>query len=186
MEKHELRKLFFQKRKVISAKKASKFHENIYSNFERFLPQNIETVHIYLPIADKAEIDTWPIIQYLWSKNIQVAVPKTEANSMISSWLLTPATKLVENHWKIPEPIDADPVDNKSIDMVVLPLLVCDIHGHRIGYGKGYYDRFLALIRRGALKVGLSYFPPIDKIDNVDPWDVPLDYCITPENVIKF
>lgn len=182
MDKSDLRKLYLQKRKAISVEKASKIHEN----FELFLPQEIQNVHIFLPIANKAEIDTWPIIRYLWSKNIQVIVPKMGSKSMMSSWQLTPETKLVENAWKVPEPVDAESADNDSIDMVVLPLLAYDRHGNRVGYGKGYYDRFLNSIKRKVLKVGLSYFPPADEIPDVDPWEVPLDYCITPEGVIKF
>ena len=186
MQKGDLRKLYLQKRKGISANKASKFHEGIYTNFEHFLRKDIKVVHIYLPIANKAEIDTWPIIQYLWSKNTKVIVPKMEPNSMLSSWILTPDTKMSVNKWKVPEPVDAEPAANNTIDMVILPLLVCDKLGNRIGYGMGYYDRFLASVKQKLMKVGLSYFSPIDIISNPDPWDIPLDYCISPDEVIKF
>ncbi len=186
MLKNELRKIYLQKRKAISTKKASEFHENILANFEQFLPQEIRTAHIYLPIIDKAEIDTWPIIKFLWSKNIQVVVPKIESNTLMTTWHLTPETKLVENQYKVPEPIDAELANNESIDMIILPLLVCDIHGNRVGYGKGYYDAFLSSINRDLLKVGLGYFSPIDEKFTVNTWDVPLDYCITPEAVVRF
>ena len=70
--------------------------------------------------------------------------------------------------------------------MVILPLLAFDQQGYRVGYGKGFYDKFLSGCREDCLKVGFSYFEPIETIDDCNEFDVPLDLCITPQNVYVF
>jgi 5-formyltetrahydrofolate cyclo-ligase len=67
-----------------------------------------------------------------------------------------------------------------------MPLLAFDSKGDRVGYGKGYYDRFLAACRKDVLKIGLSYFPPVSSIDDIEIFDKKLDFCITPERVYAF
>jgi 5-formyltetrahydrofolate cyclo-ligase len=64
--------------------------------------------------------------------------------------------------------------------------LACDRHGHRVGYGKGFYDKFLAQCRPETLKIGVSYFDPLLDPILTDPTDVALDYCITPTRVWRF
>ena len=74
----------------------------------------------------------------------------------------------------------------ENLDLIFIPLLAYDLEGHRVGYGKGYYDRFLKLTNKSSLKIGLSFFDPINKIQDIDDNDVKLDYCITPTQVHKF
>ena len=74
----------------------------------------------------------------------------------------------------------------KDIDMVFVPLLSFDKNGYRVGYGKGYYDKFLANCREDLVKVGFSFFEPVVKIEDVDGYDIPLNYCLTPENFYSF
>jgi len=69
---------------------------------------------------------------------------------------------------------------------VLVPLLSFDKKGFRVGYGKGFYDRFLMQCKSDCIKIGLSYFDPIDVIDDADEFDVPLDFCITPQKVYVF
>ena len=77
-------------------------------------------------------------------------------------------------------------IDEKEIDLVLVPLLCFDKKGFRVGYGKGFYDRFLSKCRSDVLKIGLSYFKPVEKIEDVRDFDVALDYCITPKGVWHF
>lgn len=187
MLKHELRSLFLQKRNALSDLEKSRFDREIKIRFQQFLPEKINTVHIYLPIQSKVEINTWPIIKQLWGKNIKVVVPMMHEKTVeISSWELNKETQLPENKWNIPEPINSKKIDDSSIDAVIVPLLAVDQKGFRVGYGKGYYDSFLSSLNPDTLKIGLSYFTPIEAISNIDQWDIPLDYCITPEQTIKF
>ena len=90
------------------------------------------------------------------------------------------------NKYNIAEPVDGTIIVPEAIDMVLTPLLAFDANGYRVGYGKGYYDKFLAMCRPDVLKVGFSYFDPIDRIADVDEFDVPLDICITPNQTYEF
>ena len=67
-----------------------------------------------------------------------------------------------------------------------MPLLVFDKSGHRVGYGEGYYDRFMSDIKNDVIKVGLSLFEPVDKISDINQKDIPLNYVITPSKTYYF
>ena len=70
--------------------------------------------------------------------------------------------------------------------MVFVPLLALDKKGHRVGYGKGFYDAFLKDCKPDVIKIGLSFFEAEDIVDDVFKSDVKLDYCVKPENVYEF
>lgn len=187
MLKEEARKVFLKKRRQLTASELSDLSQQINEKFQSLLPDQVSAVHIYLPIRSKNEVDTWPIIHELWEKERIVAVPVMDPDQhKLISYELTKSNELLENQWNVPEPVEKHRFDDSAIDMVVLPLLAFDKQGYRVGYGKGYYDRFLKKLRDDVLKVGLSYFPPIDQISNIDPWDVPMDYCVTPSDIIRF
>ena len=187
MLKHELRKLYLQRRLEITKEERLVLDFKIHSQFDRFLPSQIKTLHIYLPIESKGEIDTWPIIHRMWVKNIQVVVPVMDIKkNILKTCLLERETQIRFNAWGIPEPIKSLEIANELIEVVVVPLLAFDIKGYRVGFGKGFYDTFLSSLNKKVLKLGLSYFPPVDKISDPDPWDIPLNACITPNSIIKF
>jgi 5-formyltetrahydrofolate cyclo-ligase len=187
MLKHEIRKLYLQKRKALSDQKVKDFNQQIKIHFNSFLPVKVRTVHVYLPIRSKGEIDTWSIIQELWAKEIQVVAPVMDSQkNTISSHLLTEENPIVISNWIVPEPEQSSRIQDSKVDAIVVPLLAFDKKGYRVGYGKGYYDRYIASLGHKVLTVGLSFFTPIDIIADLDSWDVPLDYCITPGRVFKF
>jgi 5-formyltetrahydrofolate cyclo-ligase len=103
---------------------------------------------------------------------------------------LTPSTLLVANHWGIPEPRAAlgAEVLPAQLDAVLVPLLACDQRGHRVGYGGGFYDRFLAQCRPGTQFIGLSLLEeePLAEIADVLPTDIALHACLTPDGVWNF
>ena len=116
-----------------------------------------------------------------------LVVPVTNFKELtLSHYLLTSTTELAENKWGILEPLAAEPMAETAIDLILVPLLGFDKQGHRIGYGKGFYDRFLHLCRPDVLKVGLSLELPVAKITDVHAGDVLLDYAVTPEKVYTF
>ena len=91
-----------------------------------------------------------------------------------------------DNEYNIPEPIHGEIIEPSQIEMVLVPLLSFDLKGHRVGYGKGFYDRFLQQCSKDCLKIGLSYFEPIDQLNDPGEFDVTLDACITPQQVYVF
>ncbi len=70
-----------------------------------------------------------------------------------------------------------------DIDVTVIPLLAVNLKGYRIGYGKGFYDRFLK--NRRTLKVGLGYSFQIEDF-NEDVWDEPIDEFLTEKGIYRF
>ena len=147
---------------------------------------NLQNYHVFFPIEKHKEVDSKLIIQIAQGKDKNVILPKLNLESKtIDSFLLTDSTPLKTNHLGITEPFNGIQINNNQIDLVFVPLLAFDNFGHRVGYGGGYYDKFLSKCPR-AIKVGLSYFDPINKIEDINSKDIKLDYCITPNKVYKF
>ena len=86
----------------------------------------------------------------------------------------------------IPEPVDGLEVPASKLDVVFVPLLAFDKKGHRVGYGGGFYDRFLKSCKKDVLKIGLSFFLPELEIEDIHSDDIPLDFCVTPGEVFRF
>jgi 5-formyltetrahydrofolate cyclo-ligase len=190
MHKALLRKEMLQKRLAYDAAEITRKSQQIANHFfAQFTLAAINTIHIFLPIQRQNEIDTWPIIRKLQKDypHIQVVASVSDLAefTLTHHWLL-PETELVQNKWGIPEPQGAQAVAVEKIDMVLVPLLAFDAQGHRVGYGKGFYDRFLALCRPETIKVGLSLEEPVAIITDIHPGDTALDYALTPTNVHQF
>ncbi|MCV6638171.1 5-formyltetrahydrofolate cyclo-ligase [Candidatus Albibeggiatoa sp. nov. NOAA] len=188
MNKQILRKQFLQKRKQLFPQDIEQASHAIKTQFFNYFSINFDTLHIFLPITKQNEINTWPIIKQLFQQypQVQVVIPKTNIqHQTLSHHFLDSNTKLIQNRWGIEEPIEAPTCAEKAIDMVLIPLLCFDQQGNRVGYGKGFYDRFLAECRADVIKVGLSLFDPIVQISDAHAHDVQLDYCITPYSVIQ-
>jgi len=185
MNKRELRKIYKAKRKALSDADFAEMNARLCNRFFEEMDATLTEVdylHTYLPIERLREADTKAIIAVLQKRysNIGIVLSRTDMEQgTMSSHLVVKQMTLVENAWGIPEPQHTQPLDDILIDVVLVPLLVADKQGHRVGYGKGFYDRFLAQLRPDVIKVGLSLFPVIDQIDDVASNDVPLDYIIT-------
>ncbi len=157
-----------------------------FFDYFSFLPS--DTVHTFLPIPHRQEPDTQPIIARLWQQGVTLVISKSKlTDHTLSHYLYTPETLLQPNRWGVPEPTEeGEPFPVKEVDAVLVPLLAFDRQGHRVGYGKGYYDRFLSQCRPDTQKIGLSLEPPVDVIEDTHPLDIRLDCCVTPEQVWKF
>ncbi len=187
MLKSELRKQMLQQRRALPQAEVQRRSQGIADQFFRYFPlRPDQTVHIFLPIVKQNEVNTWPIIERLRAEHpeVRVAVPITDvAQNVLTHHHLTDEAVLLENRWGIPEPQQAQIIHAQEVDVVLVPLLAFDGAGHRVGYGKGFYDRFLADCRPDVLKIGLSLEPPIEIIADPNPFDIPLDYALTPEGV---
>lgn len=143
--------------------------------------------HVFLSIKEKKEIDTEPVLHILQGKDKNIVISKSDFESRVmTNFLLTDTTVIKKNRWNIPEPVDGIEIPALKIDVVFVPLLAFDKLGHRVGYGKGFYDKFLASCRKDVIKVGLSLFEPEEEIPGILSSDVPMDYCVTPLKTYKF
>ena len=142
--------------------------------------------HLFLSSEKKNEVNTSFLLSVLQGKDKQIVVSKILNESKLEHYLLSDQTLLKENDYGIPEPVSGIKINPLEIDVVFLPLLVFDKQGHRVGYGKGYYDRFLADCQKETIKVGISFFEPIDKIEDIDENDIAMDFVVTPNQVFSF
>ena len=143
--------------------------------------------HLFLTIEEQKEINTEYILQILAGKDKEIVISKCEFTTLgMTHFLLTDNTKIKKNSYNVPEPVDGLEVPDAKIDVVFVPLLAYDKQGNRVGYGKGFYDNFLSKCNPETIKIGLSFFPPEEKIDDVSESDVKLDFCVTPEEIYRF
>ncbi len=143
--------------------------------------------HIFLPITEQKEVNTEFILHLLSGKDKDIIVSKADFDTRnMTHFLLTDNTKIKKNQYNIPEPVDGIEVPSHKIDVVFVPLLAFDKKGHRVGYGKGFYDKFLSECKPNVLKIGLSVFAPEELITDVFEGDIQLDYCVTPKTIYKF
>jgi 5-formyltetrahydrofolate cyclo-ligase len=118
---------------------------------------------------------------------LKVAFPVINfAALQMKAVLVDDDTEFVENEYGIPEPEAGEKIDEEEIDVVLVPLLAFDEQGYRVGYGKGFYDRFLKQCRADVITIGFSYFDAVTKINDTNEYDVPLNYCVTPHKVYEF
>jgi len=108
-----------------------------------------------------------------------------ETTSM-KHFLLTDNTKIKKNNYNIPEPVNGLTVPTEMIDVVFVPLLAYDKQGNRVGYGKGFYDKFLSECKPNVIKIGLSFFMPEELIEDVYENDIRLNFCVNSEDIISF
>ena len=185
MLKKDLRKIYLEKRMTLSKDEVNFLSEKIFDEF--ILQFNVienQKVSIFLPISKFNEINTLEFIKFLWSKKLNVFIPKIIDKDLISI-KFTSETILIQNSWGILEPL-SNQNEETVFDYVITPLLYCDSFGNRVGYGKGFYDKFFQTINSDAKKIGVNYFAPTDIIDDISELDVKVDYLITPEEILSF
>lgn len=149
--------------------------------------QHWSTLFIYVNF--RSEVETLELIKRCISQDIRVAVPLVDASAvcMIPLLIKDPEQDLVPGYYNIPEP---DPkkslrLEPGEIDAAVIPGSVFDIHGGRLGYGGGYYDRFLLNDAPQAKRIGLAFeLQVVDKVP-LEPHDQPLDILITEKRIVN-
>ena len=182
MTKQELRKIYFEKRLQLTDDEYKNLNQQICDRFFESLDlSQLKVVHLFLPIKKNREPNTWLIVDRLKNEFpfIKIAIPKVEGDILINYYLDSDC-RLQENKWGIVEPVQGNLVNIKEIDFVLVPLLAFDLDGHRVGYGKGYYDRFLQDCKYGCIKIGVSFFKDVEKIADANSFDVKLDGFIVP------
>lgn len=189
MNKAPLRKLFMEKRSSMTVDEYRNANEQILKQVQSLDFRDVEYIHIFLPIIEKKEVDTFPIIVWLKDKHpeIKIIIPKADFTTHeLEHFIYNDRMLLEKNKYGILEPTEGEKVNASLPDMVLIPLMTFDMKGYRVGYGKGFYDRFLSQCRNDVQKIGLSFYKPVDAIEDVHESDVRLDCCITPSKIYLF
>jgi len=184
--KDDLRKWAKERRKSYSKDEVEALSLKIINRLLNLPIWEKTTYHVFLPILKQNEVNTEGLLSILQGKDKRIVLPKAHLDGSLTHYLLEDQTKLVENHWGILEPNSGLTIEADHIDVVFVPLLVGDLNGGRVGYGKGYYDRFLADCRPDVITVGLSLLEPVESIDDLEPHDHSLDWLITPTTDFQF
>ncbi|TYA60119.1 5-formyltetrahydrofolate cyclo-ligase [Formosa maritima] len=187
MTKTELRKTYQLKRQKLSSEEIHDFSLQIANKLLTLPIWDYSFYHLFLSIQEQKEINTDYILNILSGKDKNIVISKSDfSTGTMNHFLLTDNTVIKKSNYNIPEPLDGIEVPNEKIDVVFVPLLAFDLQGHRVGYGKGFYDRFLAKCKPETIKIGLSFFEAETKIEDVFEGDMALDYCVTPNHIYTF
>lgn len=189
MTKLELREIYSAKRKELTTAECAKLSLQLYHLFFSSIDLSfIKVLHTYLAIEKNNEPDTWMIIDRIRREypHIRISIPRISNEGGLENFYFEGLHQLKNNSLGIPEPQQGSPTPTEKIDVVIVPLLAFDQQGHRVGYGKGYYDRFLSQCRKTCSKNGLSFFDPTTDIEDIDSHDIRLDRCLTPQRVWTF
>ena len=191
MKKEDIRALYKEKRAALSINLKEKLDDLLLIQFQQLEIDIPSLIMTYSPIKQLNEYDPQTITDYCYFKNPgqQLFYPvmvESKNSPKIISVIVDDETVFKTNQYGIEEPLEGIDMFPTEIDLVIVPLICFDKKGNRVGYGKGYYDRFLKQCRKDCLKIGFSYFDPIDQIDDINKYDVKLDYGITPDAIYQF
>lgn len=178
MNKKMLRKEMKALKDSIAKEEFKKWNDKIYQNLmEQISLKQYEEIYIY--VSFHQEVETTAIIDTLLQQRIKVAVPKIIDRKM-DFYYIKDRNQLEIGFYGILEP-NTDVVADGDNILMIMPGLVFDYSGNRIGYGAGYYDRYLHLHKdKRIYKIALAYdFQVIDRFDT-DKYDVKVDGLITP------
>ena len=148
MTKEEIRRLYREKRTQLSNEELQKRKNDLEYQYTLFDLSPYQTVHVFLYIQKHNEPNTQPLIDLLFSQKKTVVVSKTDfATKHMTHWVITPKTPREVTSFGISEPMGGTQLSPEKLDLVFVPLLSYDKNGQRVGYGQGFYDRFLAACR---------------------------------------
>lgn len=190
MTKEELRKIYLLKRLSLSEAEYTQLNSQLFEKFFTSVDlSSIKILSTFLPLEKNKEPDTWPIIEGMQKEfpHIRISLPRVnDQTGELENFFFQGRDQLQKNKWGILEPNHGTPIDPAQFDIVLIPMLIFDKNGHRVGYGKGFYDKLLVHCKPSCYRVGLSFYPPVEVIEDINEHDQVLTKVITPENVFSF
>ncbi len=184
-KKTALREQLLKNRNVLSLeeweRKSSEIHERLKSLIE--IKQG-RCIHSYISMANRKEVDTLQLIRYFLANDKQVMVPVIHSGTYKLDHSFLPSIDHLKPHkWGVLEPEDVIAANPADADLILVPMVGADEKKNRIGYGKGFYDRFLA--ESSQIKIGLCFECTVVNELPVDHFDVPLDVIVTEKRIIR-
>jgi len=187
VKKSQLRQKYKALRQALSETQIEDYSLTIANQLLKLNIWDKSFYHIFLTIEEQKEINTDYILNILSGKDKNIIISKSNFEDFsMTHYLLTDNTAIKKNAYNIPEPLNGIEIQSSQLEVVFIPLLAFDNTGHRIGYGKGFYDRFLAECKPDTLKIGLSFFEAENENFKASEEDIRLDYCVTPKTSYKY
>jgi 5-formyltetrahydrofolate cyclo-ligase len=177
--KEELRNHFSDLRMNLSVEECRRKSNRIRNGvIETAEFRRSKTIHTYISMPHKKEVDTVGLIEYMLEAGKNVVVPKMVGDGELNHIHLRSLDQLERNAWGVQEPRSGRGVSVQEPDLILVPMVAGDWKKNRLGYGKGYYDRFLS--ESNAVKMGLLYEIQLSKVKiPVEPFDISLDILVT-------
>lgn len=187
MTKAELRAIYRDKRMRLSPGELERLSEVIVNQTMSHFQLEEKTISLFLPIERQKEVNTYLLWRKAMNIGARIAVPKSNFETLeMRHYLFESTDQLDVNEKGIPEPKKGKIIAADRFDIVFVPLLAVDKNGNRVGYGKGFYDRFLRKCSPACQFIGLHYFDLEEAISDVLPTDVRLNAVVTPEKIVRF
>jgi len=189
MLKAEARKYFREKRLALSVQQRIKYDDLLLIQLQTIAIPSLTFLLSYWPMEEMGEPNTHLFTDFLEFQNpgMILCYPKANFRTVSMEAVQTNEdTRFRKNQYNIYEPEAGTVVNPTGIDLIFVPLLAFDKKGVRVGFGKGFYDRYIKMCRPGCLKIGFSYFEPLEVIEDSNDFDLPLDLCVTPDTVYAF
>jgi 5-formyltetrahydrofolate cyclo-ligase len=181
--KKEIREDYKARRALLPAEERERWSAQIG---DHLLPLLAPYTTILVYASKPPEVDTRLLIERLLREGKKVIVPiiEKETKGLRLSYLHNPAC-LVESTFRVPEPIGSEiPASPEAVEVAIIPLIAFDAEGSRLGYGEGYYDRFLRKYRH-ILKVGIAFSLQQQTVLPQDADDVKMDIIVTEKKVYR-
>ena len=192
MTKKELRGQLLAARKKLGLDSAQQQSQALLDQFrENIAVAQGARVHLFRSLAKSNEVRTDVFFDWFHKDrpDLELVLPRVVPGKKdLDHHLYRKDDTLVSSRWGIEEPLETAPrVSPKEIDLVLVPLLAFDLRGFRIGYGGGFYDRFLAQVSSDCRTVGLSFEEGLrEEPLPTDAFDVPLQMVLTPSKIFRF
>ena len=187
MLKSDARKELLKKRKALTESDCIKLDDLLLIQLQKMDWSSTRILGSFYPSDAHAEPNSLLLVKFLkfYIPELVVLYPVIHEKDATMEFY-EETEELLVNQWGIHEPIPNKLYAPEQIDTFLVPLIGFDQSGHRIGYGKGYYDRYFARTGNSVKRIGLSYFEPMAIFEDTHQFDVPLSHCITPWNNYEF
>jgi 5-formyltetrahydrofolate cyclo-ligase len=189
MTKKQLRRDMLEKRKSLDLRQQHALIAGMVGYFQQIDLSNLHNLLSYNPIPGKIEVSA-PVFEEAileFCPDCRICYPSADfGTGQMHAFIDDENLTWEEAAFGLTQPKTGRKVPASEIDLILVPLLAFDKKGHRLGYGKGFYDRYLGACRQGVLKIGLSWFEPIEEIPEINGLDIPLSHCVTPHQLYVF
>lgn len=152
------------------------------------MPELCEANAVLAYGANEEEVDPQPIVDALRARGVRIAYPRIiSGNGLSIHWVDTEDDQLCERAMGVREPIEerCEQATPEELDVVLVPGIAFGRDGYRIGFGAGYFDRFLPTAPQ-AFKIGLAFDEQLfDEVPHDLEFDVPVDALVTPSAVVR-
>jgi len=174
-------------RQMLSQNQCNELSKSIFARLKTIVDFENQNVGIFLPIIDQREPNTFLLLSMYDTNNTKFYSPIVQSyeDDMIF-YRINAEDEIKIGKFNIPEPISNEKINCRDLNVILIPLLAFDIYGFRVGYGKGFYDKYLLDSKENLLKIGISLFDEAEVIDDINQFDIKMNYCITPNKIYEF